>query len=60
MARKLKEMGEGNLCIKYPWPSIARTVYGDHERYKQTIYPPIKVIILLVMGAGEMKMAITE
>ena len=27
---------EGNLCIKYPWPSIARTVYGDHERYKQT------------------------
>lgn len=27
---------EGNLCIKHPWPSIARTVYGDHERYKQT------------------------
>ena len=27
---------EGNLCIKYPWPSIARTVYGDHERYLQT------------------------
>lgn len=27
---------EGNLCIKYPWPSITRTIYGDHERYKQT------------------------
>ncbi len=27
---------EGNLCIKHPWPSIARTVYGDHERYIQT------------------------
>lgn len=27
---------EGNLCIKYPWPSIARTIYGDHERYLQT------------------------
>lgn len=27
---------EGNLCIKYPWPSIARTIWGDHERYKQT------------------------
>ena len=27
---------QGNLCIKHPWPSIARTVYGDHERYKQT------------------------
>ncbi len=23
---------EGNLCIKYPWPSIIRTTYGDHER----------------------------
>ena len=27
---------EGNLCIKFPWPSIARTIYGDHERYLQT------------------------
>lgn len=27
---------EGNLCIKHPWPSIARTIYGDHERYVQT------------------------
>ncbi len=23
---------EGNLCIRYPWPSIIRTTYGDHER----------------------------
>ena len=22
----------GNLCIKFPWPSIIRTTYGDHER----------------------------
>lgn len=22
----------GNLCIRYPWPSILRTTYGDHER----------------------------
>jgi acetyl-CoA synthetase len=27
---------QGNLCIKHPWPGIARTVYGDHERYKKT------------------------
>jgi len=27
---------EGNLCIKYPWPAIARTIYGDHDRYLQT------------------------
>jgi acetyl-CoA synthetase len=24
----------GNLCIKFPWPSILRTTYGDHERCK--------------------------
>ena len=24
---------EGVLCIKRPWPSAARTVYGDHDRY---------------------------
>jgi acetyl-CoA synthetase len=23
---------EGNLCMKFPWPSIIRTTYGDHER----------------------------
>ena len=22
----------GNLCIRFPWPSIIRTTYGDHER----------------------------
>lgn len=26
----------GVLCMKTPWPSIARTVYGDHERYLAT------------------------
>ena len=29
---------EGMLCIKYPWPSIIRTTYGDHERCKQTYF----------------------
>lgn len=28
----------GNLCIKYPWPSIIRTTYGDHERCKTTYF----------------------
>jgi acetyl-CoA synthetase len=28
----------GGLCLKTPWPGIARTVYGDHERYKQTYF----------------------
>ena len=29
---------EGRLCIKFPWPSIARTVWGDHQRYKDTYF----------------------
>ncbi|MDG1653537.1 MAG: acetate--CoA ligase [Flavobacteriaceae bacterium] len=29
---------EGNLCIKFPWPSILRTTYGDHNRCKETYF----------------------
>jgi acetyl-CoA synthetase len=29
---------EGLLCIKYPWPSILRTTYGDHERCRQVYF----------------------
>jgi acetyl-CoA synthetase len=29
---------QGNLCIKYPWPSMIRTIYGDHERCKQVYF----------------------
>jgi acetyl-CoA synthetase len=29
---------EGNLCIKFPFPSMLRTTYGDHERCKQTYF----------------------
>ena len=29
---------DGRLCIKYPWPGMARTVYGNHERYKNTYF----------------------
>ncbi|MFT3796288.1 acetate--CoA ligase [Flavobacterium sp.] len=28
----------GSLCIKFPWPSIARTIWGDHQRYKDTYF----------------------
>ena len=28
----------GRLCVKFPWPSIARTVWGNHERYKDTYF----------------------
>ena len=29
---------EGNLCIKYPWPSIIRTTHGDHSRCKEVYF----------------------
>ncbi len=29
---------EGRLCIKFPWPSIARTIWGDHNRYRDTYF----------------------
>ena len=29
---------EGLLCIKFPWPSIIRTTYGDHERCRQVYF----------------------
>ena len=29
---------QGNLCIKFPWPSMIRTTYGDHERCKQVYF----------------------
>ncbi|WP_290697107.1 acetate--CoA ligase [Lacinutrix sp.] len=28
----------GRLCIKFPWPSIARSIYGNHKRYKETYF----------------------
>ena len=33
---KLK--AEGKLAIKFPWPSIARTIWGNHKRYKETYF----------------------
>ena len=28
----------GNLCLKFPWPGMLRTTYGDHERCRQTYF----------------------
>lgn len=27
---------DGSLCIEKPWPGIARTIYNDHERFRNT------------------------
>ena len=29
---------EGRLCVKFPWPSMARTIWGNHQRYKDTYF----------------------
>lgn len=33
---------EGNLCVKYPWPSMIRTLWGDHARCKETYFSTYK------------------
>ena len=33
---------EGSLCIKYPWPSIARSIYNDHDRFKSVYFSSFK------------------
>ncbi len=33
---------EGLLCIKYPWPGIIRTTFGDHDRCQQVYFSPFK------------------
>ena len=32
---------EGVLCIRKPWPGMARTVYGDHERFRETYFSQV-------------------
>jgi len=32
----------GNLAIKAPWPSMMRTLYGDHKRFYETYFAMFK------------------
>jgi acetyl-CoA synthetase len=41
----------GNLCIKFPWPSIIRTTYGDHERCRQNYFATYKNLYFTGDGA---------
>jgi acetyl-CoA synthetase len=41
----------GNLCIKFPWPSIIRTTYGDHERCRQAYFATYKGLYFTGDGA---------
>jgi acetyl-CoA synthetase len=33
---------EGNLCVKFPWPGMLRTIYGDHKRCKEVYFSSFK------------------
>ena len=42
---------EGLLCIKFPWPSMIRTTYGDHNRCKLTYFSTFKGMYFTGDGA---------
>ncbi|MCB0584522.1 MAG: acetate--CoA ligase, partial [Phaeodactylibacter sp.] len=42
---------EGLLCVKFPWPSMLRTTYGDHERCRQTYFSAFKDMYFTGDGA---------
>ncbi|PKH52489.1 acetate--CoA ligase [Tenacibaculum sp. Bg11-29] len=33
---------DGRLCVKFPWPGMARTIWGNHQRYKETYFSAFK------------------
>jgi acetyl-CoA synthetase len=42
---------EGMLCMKFPWPGMLRTTYGDHERCRQTYFSTFKNMYFTGDGA---------
>jgi acetyl-CoA synthetase len=41
--REIQEKNKsGKLCVKYPWPSMARTIWGDHKRFRETYFSAFK------------------
>lgn len=42
---------EGRLCIKFPWPAMARTIWGNHQRYKETYFSAYKNMYFTGDGA---------
>jgi len=42
---------DGRLCIKFPWPSMARTIWGNHERYRDTYFSAYKNMYFTGDGA---------
>jgi len=48
---ELQGVAEGNLCIADSWPGQMRTVFGDHERFKQTYFSTFKGLYFTGDGA---------
>ena len=46
-----KKEAEGLLCIKFPWPSMLRTTYGDHERCRQVYFSAFENLYFTGDGA---------
>jgi acetyl-CoA synthetase len=44
-------VAEGHLCIQFPWPSIIRTTYGDHERCRSNYFSTYKGLYFTGDGA---------
>lgn len=42
---------EGRLCIKHPWPGMARTIWGNHKRYQETYFSTFKNMYFTGDGA---------
>lgn len=42
---------EGNLCIKFPWPGMLRSTWGDHQRCRQTYFSTYKNLYFTGDGA---------
>ncbi len=42
---------KGNLCIKFPWPGMARTIWGDHDRFREMYFSTYKNMYFTGDGA---------
>lgn len=42
----------GNLCIRFPWPSILRTTWGDHERCRTNYFTAYRGLYFTGDGAS--------
>lgn len=42
---------DGRLCIKFPWPGMARTIWNNHKRYKETYFSTYKNMYFTGDGA---------